>query len=201
MSPDDPRHGSTKGYRAGCSERCCREAQNAYERRRRKHRQVYGTELKVDATGTRRRIHALMALGHNSKTIAEACGWTTGEAVLEVSRRSWVQVKTAKTLAAAFEELGMVVGASAETRRRAQRQGWLPPLAWDNIDDPDEKPSIGRDINPGGGLPWRELLAEYEFFTGTGMSEQYALERLGVTEDAIWNAKKKRRLAESEEAA
>jgi hypothetical protein len=32
LTPDDPRHGTPKGYRAGCKQRCCMDAQAAYNR-------------------------------------------------------------------------------------------------------------------------------------------------------------------------
>ncbi len=28
----------------------------------------------------------------------------------------------------------------------AARHGWVPPLAWDDPDDPDETPNVGRDV-------------------------------------------------------
>lgn len=140
MTPDDPRHGTTRGHAAGCRELCCRRARNADEARRRKYRQVLGITRSVDATGTRRRIHALMALGWPSREIAARCGWTTGEAVLEVSRRNWVQTKTAETIARVYDHLSMTLGPSDATRRRAIAKGWAPPLAWDCIDtDPHPK--------------------------------------------------------------
>lgn len=135
MTPDDPRHGTTRGYAMGCRHDCCREARNTYERNRRKRKAILGIDLAIDATGTRRRIHALMALGHPSRDIGARCGWTSGEAVLEIARRNWVQRKTAQTIARVYDELSMTVGPSDKTRMRAARNGWLPPLAWDNIDN------------------------------------------------------------------
>jgi hypothetical protein len=139
MEADDPRHGTTRGHAQGCREDCCREARNADEARRRKYRGVLGIERSIDATGSRRRIQALMAIGHPSRDIAARCGWSHGEAVLEVTRRQWVQRKTAATVARVYDEMCMTVGPSALTRRRALAKGWPPPLAWDDIDH-DAKP-------------------------------------------------------------
>jgi hypothetical protein len=51
--------------------------------------------------------------------------------------------QTVNDIDALFRELSMTPGPSAITRRRALRFGWLPPLAWTNIDDPDERPEQG----------------------------------------------------------
>jgi hypothetical protein len=151
MDALDPRHGTTRGHAAGCRLDCCREARNTDERRRRKQRQVLGIHRRVDATGTARRIHALMALGWPSREIALRCGWTTGEAVLEVSRRTWVYNNTRATIARVYDELSMTPGPSASTRRRAALNGWLVPLMWDDIDRDPEPPETfysGPDIDP-----------------------------------------------------
>lgn len=144
MSPDDPRHGTTAGHCAGCREDCCREARNYDERMRRKHRAVYGISRSVPAVGTQRRIRALMVLGWTSRDIAERCGWTTPQAVTELlTARRFLQRSTAALVAATYEQLSMRPGPSAQNRLRAERKGWPPPLAWDNIDDPDELPNLG----------------------------------------------------------
>lgn len=152
MSPDDPRHGTTAGYWTGCRERCCREARNADERLRRKHRDVFGINRSVPAIGTQRRIQALMVLGWTSRDIAERCGWATPQAVTELlTARRFIQRSTAALVAAAYDELSMRPGPSAQNRVRCRRKGWAPPLAWDNIDDPDEVPNFGgrdTDVDP-----------------------------------------------------
>lgn len=145
MLPDtDPRHGTTRGHAAGCRETCCREARNADERRRRKHRQVFGARRLVNGTGTVRRIRALWAIGWTSNHIAEACGWRTPQAVTEIAQpateRRGVYATTAETVAAAYERLCMTPGPSDMNRRRAARQGYAPPLAWNDIDNPAERP-------------------------------------------------------------
>jgi hypothetical protein len=144
VSPDDPRHGTTAGYSAGCRLGCCREARNYDERMRRKHRDVLGIRRSVPAIGTQRRIQALMVLGWTSRDIAGRCGWATPQAVTELlTARRFLQRDTASAVAAAYDELSMLPGPSRQNRRRCQRKGWAPPLAWDNIDDPDEVPTFG----------------------------------------------------------
>lgn len=142
MRADDKRHGTVAGYFKGCREDCCRLARNAYERNRRKRLEAFGERRLIDATGTVRRIQALMALGWPSRELAVRCGWTHGEAILEISRRETVQRKTVATIARLYDELSMIPGPSAETKKRAIRKGWAPPLAWDEgeIDDPKARP-------------------------------------------------------------
>jgi hypothetical protein len=50
-----------------------------------------------------------------------------------------------------YQELSMQPGPSVHTARRAKAAGWVTPLAWDNIDNPNEAPSVGGhddDIDP-----------------------------------------------------
>ena len=142
MDALDPRHGTTRGHAAGCRDSCCREARNADERARRKRRQVLGIERSIDATGTSRRIRALMAIGHSSGTIGARFG-VTSQAVLQVAERTWVQRHTAAAIARAYDELRDVEGTSTRTRRAAARNGWATPDRWLNIDDPNETPDPG----------------------------------------------------------
>lgn len=189
MSPDDPRHGTTRGHAAGCRQTCCREARNLDEARRRKYRQVLGITRSVDATGTRRRIQALMALGWPGHAIAGHCGWRTGEAVFEITRRNWVQRSTAEAVAHVYEHLSMTPGPSAQTRARAARMGWPPPLAWDDIDNPDEQPDVSKSARRTNA----DLLAEYAYLTAAGESAEQAARQLGVTLGAIEKARERER--------
>lgn len=148
MDPLDPRHGTTRGFSAGCREDCCRIIRNLDEARRRKYRQVLGITRSVSAVGTQRRIRALMAIGWTSRDIAARCGWTTTQAVTELlTDRKYVYSGTHDRIVAAYNGLSMTVGPSDKNRRDARRKGWAPPLAWDDdIDDPAAKPrGVGRD--------------------------------------------------------
>lgn len=104
----------------------------------------------LDATGTVRRIRALIVLGHPYRVIAEAAGMTVPE-VRRVSyhRHPHVYKATADRVARAFDAL---VGSPPDlndrwvkrTRTEAARKGWVDgPFAWDDIDDPAEEPQRG----------------------------------------------------------
>lgn len=146
MTPDDPRHGTNAGYVGGCRDECCRTAHADYRRGMRSKRYLRGVErLYIDATGTARRIRALQALGWRFVDIDKALGRNpTGANACwshNVISQERVHVDTAAAVAEVYERLCMTLGPSAKTRSLAAGKGWLPPLAWDNIDDPNERPA------------------------------------------------------------
>lgn len=160
MNPDDPRHGTTPGYHAGCRLLCCRRAIARYEKAT-KHRRHNGVAWAIPALGTQRRIQALMALGWTSTDIAAECGWAHRNYVMRILNgqkgkpTTWVQRKTAEVFAAAYDQLSMQIPPHAPRRARtraiAARKGYAPPLAWDDIDDPNETPTWGgrdSDLDP-----------------------------------------------------
>lgn len=143
-------HGETRGWVAGCRERCCREAINAYNRKRNSDISIYGDagRRQTDATGTRRRIQALMLLGWSSIEIARAGGWKSGQAVTCLLAREVVLKTTARRIDEAHETLwrrylrGDYEDSWVRRRTSAQsrEKGWVSAAAWDNIDDPSELP-------------------------------------------------------------
>jgi hypothetical protein len=101
----------------------------------------------VPAHGTRRRLEALAALGWPPKTISARAGLHPGFGrCFFYQNYDRVKASTADAIDAVFRELCMTPApesaVSAQMRSRAQTQGWLPPLAWDDIDDPNEVPSV-----------------------------------------------------------
>lgn len=144
MSPDDPRHGTTAGHyqhRKEGEPACgpCVTAKTRYE----KIRTVYGNRM-VPAIGTRRRIRALKAMGHSGADIAARLG-TTYQAVHKIehgtSERVWAA--TAENVRRVFEEMCMTLPTGyhrTRIRNAAAALRYAPPLAWDNIDDPNEQP-------------------------------------------------------------
>lgn len=98
----------------------------------------------VDATGTRRRIQALVAFG-----------WPLAEQARRLRRslrnfrdlltQKQVTARTAREVADLYEQMSATPPpagwVTTRTRRFAARNGWEPPLAWDDIDDPDATPN------------------------------------------------------------
>jgi hypothetical protein len=143
---DDPRHGKLAGYRAGCHEQCCRKAANDHTQRL-KLRGEYG-KRHVDATGTRRRVQALAAIGWSHANVSRYIGWEGTFLAQAMRTRGKVHVDTAAAVRKAYDDLSMKLPPQTTTSERmsvartlklAERQGWLPPLAYDDgrIDDPD----------------------------------------------------------------
>jgi hypothetical protein len=81
-----------------------------------------------------------MAIGWRQQDIAEAGGWATKGEIRETFVRERVFVPTAQRIDEVYQKLCMTRGPSQNSREYAARHHWPPPLAWDNIDDPNELP-------------------------------------------------------------
>lgn len=151
MTPDDPRHGQPRGYSAGCRESCCKRA-HALDVKLSRLRKVEGRPRAVPAVGVQRRIQALMAIGWTTTDIAAAAGLCHRAKVSQIligqngRPCTWVTRSTHARIAEAFEALAMRLPEPTRARRRtrtmALRRGYLPPLAWDDIDR-DPAPAAG----------------------------------------------------------
>lgn len=97
----------------------------------------------TDATGTVRRLRALIADGHTAAEITAAFGIST-DTITRVLRGTLeiVSVRTANTVTAAYKAMAHTEGTSARNRLRGKREQWAPPECWDdiNIDDPEAFP-------------------------------------------------------------
>lgn len=154
MSPDDPRHGTYAGASAHRKdhEKPCTSC-GLVERRVRKrnrYRAALGQPASVPALGAVRRIRALRRLGWTVVDIARESGVPEKTLRNPCHRGATVYRTTAEAVATTYERLAMVVpqgGYHTRERNYAERKGWPPPLAWDDIDDPTEQPK-GRGTGP-----------------------------------------------------
>lgn len=96
----------------------------------------------VDATGTVRRIRALVAIGHPLLHIAQASGINnTPLGIIARGGRRQVETRTAELIAALYRRWAAKPGTSQRARNHAGRRGWHGPLAWgEDIDDPAAEP-------------------------------------------------------------
>lgn len=96
------------------------------------------------STGTTRRLQALVAIGYSETALAERLGMNVGNlSPLVIGKRDVVLSDTAARVAALYNELSLtpLIGKRADQARAlARRRGWVPPLAWDDIDN-DTRPS------------------------------------------------------------
>ena len=143
MTPNDERHGKQAGYVQGCRDLCCQRAHMVWMKRYR----MGGARL-VPSIGAQRRLQALMRIGWPLATLSRRLGRDRNylKKVFMVER---INARTHATVIALFDEFSMVVPVDTPTtnakhqraRDLAARNGWPPPLAWTNIDDPDEQPT------------------------------------------------------------
>lgn len=150
--PDDHNHGETSTcyINHGCRCPSCRtsRAEYSYWKRHmiRAGRQDAFTGALIDATGTRRRIQALMALGWSQGAIAAAASTDQNRVSSQLHADRVTRAGAAK-IAAAYERLSFRIPATdtlgarmgvSRVRAIARRNNYAPPLAWDDIDtDPE----------------------------------------------------------------
>lgn len=188
MTPDDPRHNTNAGYLAHHKEGedACRPCRRAHKRYQQQYlvSQQRGEARTVDATGTRRRVQALCAIGWSIMEQARQLG-VREPAIRSLLVKTNVRASTAARHAALYDRLTALPPPSGRgptrARSHAAKQGWHPPSAWLDIDDPNEQPDLGDDKrmrNP-------EKLAEFEWLTSLGVAEPEALARIGWTRRAM----------------
>ena len=96
----------------------------------------------VNALGARRRVQALYALGHPAQLLSARIGISRyGVALIVGGQRASISAETDRAVMRVYGDLSMLVGDSSKTRLRARREGWAPPLAWNDIDNPIEVPA------------------------------------------------------------
>ena len=116
---------------------------------------------RVDGIGTARRLQALMAIGWSGAQLGDRLGWTTSNLWTMILGRGQVQVATARKVADLYDELWDQPGDRRRSVNLARRNGWVPPMAWDDdtIDDPAAQPHTPKALGSAGRLP-PEYVAE-----------------------------------------
>ncbi|MGW9371138.1 hypothetical protein ACWGVR_14145 [Streptomyces xanthophaeus] len=104
----------------------------------------------VPALGTRRRIHALQAVGHSQYAIAEAARTVQNRIHMVSSGKvQLVRLHFADRISSAYKALADSEGTSTRGRTTAARNGWAGPAYWDDedFDNPDFQPAIDNGNN------------------------------------------------------
>lgn len=107
----------------------------------------------TDATGTRRRLQALVFLGYSLPEIARRAGLSYSS-LHQTATGRWTSVRTpaATKVAALYRQLSIVPAPQSRTAEQARNQamarGWHGPMAWDDIDDPACKPEPAEAAAP-----------------------------------------------------
>ena len=167
--------------------------------------------------GARRRIRAMLAMGHRHVDITEAMTTTeptigtTSQMVLH-QKGEWIARRTHDAVLGAYNELSMRTGPSTKTARWAVKLHYAPPLAWDDIDDPNESPNLGEpeatdeEIDEvavrriiGGSPPTHVRLVDRQEATrqlhAAGMSDDEIGRLIGVTGSAVFYERKRKGVA------
>lgn len=145
----------------------------------------------ITMVGIRRRVQGLHSLGWTCADLARESG--VSAETLEAHRNerpTALRLPTAEAVAEAYESMSVRLPEPAtahersiatKARNRARLHGWPPPLAWDDIDNPDEQPKGLRDLRAGTGRPTiiDAHIEDFDFLVSTGTSEEAAAERLG----------------------
>jgi transcriptional regulator with XRE-family HTH domain len=139
---------------------------------------------KVDSLATSRRLQALSASGYTMPSLAKRLGVSKSRVEQLANRRSpFVMRSTHLAVAELYGELSMVVPVGktrgerqgiSHAKSTAAAKGWLPPLAWNDIDDPDEQPTDWQYRPP----TRAELIADLDE-QGVGITD--VCKALGVT--------------------
>ncbi|WP_018685430.1 helix-turn-helix domain-containing protein [Actinokineospora enzanensis] len=137
------RHGDEVAYQGhGCRCEDAREANRLYRKRLRENRSL---PRLVDATGTRRRIQALMVLGWSLAALTARLGLArTNYSLKRILDQQHVRRTTAERVSALYDELWGCPGPSDQVREVALAAGYCSALAWDDetIDDPTARPVL-----------------------------------------------------------
>jgi DNA-binding CsgD family transcriptional regulator len=146
----------------------------------------FGSKALVDATGARRRLQALVAIGWSQSKLGARLGITPNNftATMKYDR---LRVDTVRAVRALYEELWdkppiatthrEKIAFSRSVRTAAQR-GWAPPMAWDDdtIDDPAAQPEgIDTQKRRGKLPPPEELLYLAETETPHAIARRFGL--------------------------
>lgn len=138
----------------------------------------------VDACGTIRRLRALVAIGYSQHELCRRLGWLDSNGTrLFTGRQDRVRKATAEKVAALYDDLSMTPGASRRARNHARRNGWAPPLAWDDdlLDDPTARPDYGPTTTRKT-IPFPE---QYLELRGLGFTNTEIAARMGIQMESL----------------
>lgn len=148
-----------------------------------------GSRRPVSPTGAHRRVQALVVRGWSFTSIATRLGWTPAN-FWQMLQRPVLGAATHLAIAALYEELWDKEppheewhAKSAYTRslNYAKARGWLPPLAWDDIDtDPEPAAEEVSEQTKG-----ERFLEDVDWLVDAGESAEQIVLSLGRRADAI----------------
>ena len=149
--------------------------------------------LGVDATGTVRRIQALMFIGHACPAIAARAN-TSADKLNRISA-GWfttIHPDTAAAIARAYRLLVATPGTSWRARAHARCHNWHGPMAWDDIDNPAAQPDIDPHANKRG-RPAKVDEARVVRLTDEGLTDEQIAWEMGCHTRTVVRARNRAR--------
>ena len=148
-------------------------------------------DWRVPSLGTTRRLQSLAAIGWSAADLAPELGFTPERVrALRSGRRPAVTSATHRHVDEVWERLAMQPRPGVRMRAMAERGGWPPPLAWDDIDDPDEHPTGWRPdaqvARPNG-----STAENVRFLRELGESDEAIAHRLGIDVQSVQRARQR----------
>lgn len=148
----------------------------------------------VPSYGTNRRLRALVAIGYTQDYLAQRLGLSPGNAThlflgpprTPRGKRPRITALIARKVATLYEELQETDGPSDAARRRAQRLGWLPPIAWD--EDTIDLPHAWLDRQAAryfGTAPPQSFTSTYVELRELGCTNAEIASKLGYTTEEL----------------
>ncbi|MFF0166745.1 helix-turn-helix domain-containing protein [Streptomyces prasinus] len=152
----------------------------------------------IDATGTRRRLQALVSMGWTLNALGPRLSFHPRR-LTDLMYADRVLASTARRIAEGYRIAqtldpvahGVPKRSASLSRNLAAREGWHGPLAWDDIDDPAAKPeALGRKRRPGTGVSKiRADVQRVAQLTAAGKSAQQIADELGCHKRTVVRAR------------
>lgn len=132
-------------------------------------------QVLVLSYGARRRVEGLSVMGWSIRRLREESG--LGYETLRSTRNSsQIRWRVHETVVELFDRLGHVDGGDIRTKSWAERQGFVHPMLWDDIDEWSAKPAAPKRMNS-----HEYRMEEIDFLRGMGLSDEGVAGRLGIT--------------------
>jgi transcriptional regulator with XRE-family HTH domain len=150
----------------------------------------------VPATGTVRRLRALMLAGWPASVLAGELGYQTHALRRLATSGQFTPAPTASGARVLYDRLWDKPGPSERTSRNAVQRGWAPAMAWDDdtIDDPAAQPQGIRPARRGSYRRAADVIEDAEELIRWGLTPAQAAERLGISRASLDQARRRRRL-------
>lgn len=179
-------------YRGGC---ICPDAAEAARLYNCARARTSRPAMMVPMIGTTRRLRALAAIGYSHRQLQAECGASLGQlSEWRNGKRLTIHCDNASAVAAMYERLSGTPGRSKKSRAAAQRNGWTPPLLWDDgaIDDPGARPASGRRTEHSALQRKYVPTEEVEHFLFCGEDIEDIADHFGVSADSLRDSQKRR---------